>query len=284
MHYSVRNLKGYVIGATDGDIGKVDDFYFDDDFWTIRYLVAETGSWLLDRKVLISPFALGEVDVSRERFDVTLTKKQVEKSPDIDTDKPVSRQHEALYLDYYGYPYYWGGDYLWGYMAYPRLSEADLRRDETAQAKHEAAYDSHLRSANSVTGYHIEATDGDIGHVEDFIIDGETWEIRYMVVDTQNWWPGKKVLVAPQWIDRVSWTSPRYTSPYHGRRSRTDPSIIPKRSTARTKRRFTITTNGRSIGRRIPMASGSQGLIGTLSHLMSGESRWPHSHHAGART
>ncbi|MGD0661372.1 MAG: PRC-barrel domain-containing protein, partial [Syntrophorhabdales bacterium] len=173
MHYSVKDLKGYAIGATDGDIGKADDFYFDDDFWTIRYLVAETGSWLFNRKVLISPFALGEVDVSRERLNVTLTKKQVEKSPDIDTDKPVSRQHEMLYLDYYGYPYYWGGDYLWGYMAYPRLSKADLRRDEKAQAKREAAYDSHLRSANKVTGYHIEATDGGIGHVEDFIIDGE---------------------------------------------------------------------------------------------------------------
>jgi hypothetical protein len=205
MHYSVKNLEGYAIGATDGDIGKVDDFYFDDDFWTIRYLVAETGSWLLDRKVLISPFALGEVDVSRERLDVTLTMKQVEKSPGTDTDKPVSRQHEEYYLDYYDYPYYWGGPYLWGPTAYPRLSDADRRkRDEKARAKRET-YDSHLRSANNVIGYHIEATDGDIGHVEDLIVDGETWEIRYMVVDTQNWWPGKKVLVAPQWNDRVSW-------------------------------------------------------------------------------
>jgi hypothetical protein len=209
MHYSVKNLKGYAIGATDGDIGKVDDFYFDDEFWTIRYLVAETGSWLFNRKVLISPFALGKVDVSRERLDVTLTKKQVEKSPGIDTDKPVSRQHEASYFDYYGYPYYWVGPDLWGPMAYPRLSGAVQRRNEEANAKREEAYDSHLRSANIVTGYHIEATDGGIGHVEDFIIDGETWEIRYMVVDTQNWWPGKKVLVAPQWNDRVSWDDSR---------------------------------------------------------------------------
>jgi hypothetical protein len=110
MHYSIKNLKGYSVGAKDGDIGKVDDFYFDDDFWTIRYLVAETGSWLFNRKVLISPFALGEVDVPKERLNVTLTRKQVEKSPDIDTDRSVSRQHEALYLDYYSYPYYWGGD------------------------------------------------------------------------------------------------------------------------------------------------------------------------------
>jgi hypothetical protein len=171
--------------------------------------VAETGSWLFNRKVLISPFALGEVDVSRERLNVTLTKKQVEKSPGIDTDKPVSRQHETLYLDYYSYPYYWVGPDLWGPMAYPRLSDADQRRNEKACAKREEANDLHLRSANKVTGYHIEATDGDIGHVEDFIIDGETWEIRYMFVATQNWWPGKKVLIVPQWIDRVSWDDSR---------------------------------------------------------------------------
>ena len=206
MHYSVKELKGYTIGATDGDLGKLDDFYFDDESWTIRYLVAETGNWLLNRKVLISPFALGKADAARERLSVTLTKKQVEKSPSIDTDKPVSRQHEASYLDYYGYPYYWGGPYLWGPWTYPQLSGAAQRRNEEARAKREEANDVHLRSAHKVTGYHIEAPDGDIGHVEDFIIDGETWEIRYMVVDTQNWWPGKKVLLSPRWSDRVSWS------------------------------------------------------------------------------
>ena len=205
MQYSVKSLKGYAIGATDGDIGKLDDFYFDDEFWTIRYLVAETGNWLMNQKVLISPFALGEVDVSRERLYVMLTKKQVADSPSIDTDRPVSRQHEASFLDYYSYPYYWDGPFLWGPMPYPRFSDADRKSDEKARAECEEANDLHLRSVNKVTGYHIEATDGDIGHVEDFIIDGETWEIRYMVAATQNWWPGKKVLVAPQWIDRVSW-------------------------------------------------------------------------------
>ena len=206
MRYSVKDLKGYAIGATDGDIGKLDDFYFDDESWTIRYLVAETGNWLLNRKVLISPFAIGKADLSKERLNVTLTKKQVEEIPSIDTDKPVSRQHEASYLDYYGFPYYWGGPSLWGPMPYPQLSGATQRRNEEARAEREEANDVHLCSANKVTEYHIEATDGGIGHVEDFIIDGETWEIRYMVVDTQNWWPGKQVLVAPQWIDRVSWS------------------------------------------------------------------------------
>ncbi|MGD0232712.1 MAG: PRC-barrel domain-containing protein [Syntrophorhabdales bacterium] len=195
MQYSIKNLKGFAIGATDGDIGTF-----------IRYLVAETGNWLMNQKVLISPFALGEVDVSKERLYVTLTKKQVEESPSIDTDQPVSRQHEALFLDYYSYPYYWDGPFLWGPMPYPRFSDADRKRDEEAREKREEANDLHLRSADKVTGYHIEATNGDIGHVQDFIVDGETWEIRYMVVDTQNLWPGKKVLVAPQWVGRVSWS------------------------------------------------------------------------------
>jgi hypothetical protein len=205
MQRILKVLKGYAIGATDGDIGTVDNFYFDDEAWTIRYLVADTGNWLRGRKVLISPIALGKADSHGNRLNVKLTKKQVEKSPSIDTDKPVSRQHEVYYHDYYRYPYYWAGPYLWGPTYDPQLLVADQRRIEERRAAREEASDLHLRSTAKVTGYHIEATDGDIGHVEDFIIDDETWEIRYMVVDTRNWWPGKKMLVAPRWIARVSW-------------------------------------------------------------------------------
>ena len=146
MQKSTKDLKGNTIVATDGDIGKVDDFYFDDKSWTIRYLVADTGNWLLGRKVLISPIALGKADLSRERLNVTLTKKQVEESPSIDTDKPVSRQHEAYYHDYYGYPYYWSGPYLWGPMYYPGLPVADQERIEERRAEREEAGDLHLRS------------------------------------------------------------------------------------------------------------------------------------------
>lgn len=205
MQKSTKDLKGNTIVSTDGDIGKVDDFYFDDEDWTIRYLVADTGNWLVGRKVLLSPIAVGKADFSSGQVNVKLTKKQVEESPSIDTDKPVSRQHEAYYHDYYGYPYYWSGPYLWGSMYYPGLPVDDQQRVDERRAEREEAGDLHLRSAATVAGYHIEATDGDIGHVEDFIVDDESWEIRYMVVDTRNWLPGKKVLVAPRWIDRVSW-------------------------------------------------------------------------------
>ncbi|MGZ9261825.1 MAG: PRC-barrel domain-containing protein [Candidatus Binatia bacterium] len=205
MQKSINDLNGKAIVATDGEIGTVDDFYFDDKAWTIRYLVARTGSWFQGKDVLLSPFAVGKANLSGEKLNVTLTKKQVEDSPSIDTDKPVSRQREANYHDYYGYPYYWSGPYLWGAMYYPQLAEADQIIVEERRAEQEETGDLHLRSANTVTGYNIEATDGDIGHVEDFLIDDETWEIRYVVVDTANWLPGKKVLIAPRWIHQVGW-------------------------------------------------------------------------------
>lgn len=212
MLRSVDELKGYAVEATDGEVGSVVEFYFDDESWTIRYLVADTGTWLTGRKVLISPSALGDVDWSSRKLRVNVTRERVENSPGIDTDKPVSRQHEMDYSDYYGYPYYWGGPYLWGPVAMPSGYRGTYapQRPTTVEKELEAAKrqqeDVHLRSTKEVSGYYIEASDGDIGHVEDFLIDDETWTIRYMVVDTRNWWPGKKVVVSPEWIRGVSWT------------------------------------------------------------------------------
>jgi sporulation protein YlmC with PRC-barrel domain len=209
MLKSVSHLQGVTIQATDGEIGKVEQFYFDDETWTIRYLVVNTSHWLAGRLVLISPIALGPRGFVSNRFDVALTKKQIENSPHIDTHKPVSRQHEAVYMGYYGYPYYWGGSGLWGLASYP--AGLTVQREAVTEAESLEARagkespDSHLRSTNEVTGYHIEAADGEIGHVKDFIVEDETWAIRYLEVDTRNWWPGKKVLVSPAWINNVSW-------------------------------------------------------------------------------
>jgi hypothetical protein len=202
------NLKGLVIRATDGELGTVDHFYFDDDTWAIRYLVAETGGWFGGRPVLISPFSVIHADLLAGRLDVALTKKQVEHSPDTDTHKPISRQHEAAYLGYYEYPYYWGGPYLWGPAAYPAGLVAAPSAATEAMAKRirRESTDSHLRSSEAVTGYNIEASDGEIGHLAGFVVDDEAWAIRYIEVATRNWWPGKKVLVSPAWIERVSWT------------------------------------------------------------------------------
>jgi hypothetical protein len=198
-------LKGLAIHATNGEIGTVDEFYFDDETWTIRYLVVETGGWLLGRKVLISPISIVNVDWKKFRVDVALTKKHVEHSPDIYTHRPVSRQHEADYSAYYGYNCYWGGPYMWGPGFYP----ADLSKKTLIEAVKERvrteSNDSHLRSSEAVTGYHVEVTDGEIGHVSGYLVDDELWAIRYLEVATRNWLPGKEVLVSPQWIVRVSW-------------------------------------------------------------------------------
>jgi hypothetical protein len=198
-------LKGLAIHATDGELGTVDQFYFDDETWAIRYLAVETG-WLGGRQVLISPMSVLHTDWPAKRLDVSLTKKQVENSPNINTHLPVSRQHEAEYNLYYGYPYYWGGPYLWGPVLYP----ADLAIPTTASTKaagkiETESTDSHLRSTEAITGYYVEATDGEIGHVDGFVIDDEAWAIRYVEVATRNWLPGKKVLISPAWIERVSW-------------------------------------------------------------------------------
>lgn len=220
MLRSTNDLKDCAIQATDGTIGHVKDFYFDDQAWVIRYLIVETGSWLASRRVLVSPIALGYPNWADKVLPVSMTQEQVRNSPDIDTDKPVSRQHEMQYLSYYNYPYYWGGAGLWGGEMGPNMImpgyegyapdappvRPEAQRDPSLRASSsDTKDDPHLRSCNAVTGYHIHATDGDIGHVQGLLLDEQNWAIRYLVVDTSNWWLGRKVLIAPQWIDDISW-------------------------------------------------------------------------------
>jgi len=220
MLRNLNDLENYKISATDGEIGQVKDFYFQDDAWVVRYFVVDTGTWLTSRKVLVSPISVRHPDWLAHTLPVSITRQQVRNSPDIDTDKPVSRQNEQDYLGYYGYPYYWDGAGIWGSGLDPsamapgfagygvgrvereRELEAYLR-DERARHRND---DPHLRSCKAVTGYHIHATDGDIGHVSGFLVDDTTWAIRYLVIDTSNWWVGHKVLVAPAWIQGVHWS------------------------------------------------------------------------------
>jgi len=202
MLCKANTLKGYSLDSLEGDIGKVKEFYFDDRHWAIRYLVADTGNWLVGRQVLISPYALVDVNIEEHHIEINLSKKQIEDSPSLDNDKPVSRQFEESYYGHYGFPVYWDGLYMWG--SSPNIvRDGETWREPTQGEK---ALDHHLRSTHEVTGYHIQAADGEIGHLDDFIIDDETWAIRYLIIDTRNWWPEKKVLVSPQWIERVSWT------------------------------------------------------------------------------
>jgi hypothetical protein len=218
MLRNLNDLEGCAIHAADGYVGDVKDFYIDDQAWVIRYLVVETGSWLSSRKVLVSPISLGHADWEGKQLAASITREQVKNSPGIDTEKPVSRQHEIDYLGYYAYPLYWGGPGLWGDRAHPNLVMPEfvstpsvvqpqvdnILADATPAIRHHS--DPHLRSCNMMMRYHIHATDGEIGHVQGLLVDDETWAIRYIIINTSDWWLGHQVLIAPEWIHDVSWS------------------------------------------------------------------------------
>ena len=218
MLCTTKELAGFKLAARDGDIGRVREVYFDDERWVIRHLVVDTGGWLTGRDVLISPHSVQQINRAQHRLDVALSRGQIKDAPGIETDKPVSRQFEISTYDYYGYPYYWGGTGLWGAATLPLTAAGSLdatsdpvaARDMAAnlEARRDAG-DSHLRSSAEVTGYHVEATDGGIGHIDDFLFDEQSWEIRYAVVDTRNWLPGRLVLVSPRSIKSVDWNDRR---------------------------------------------------------------------------
>jgi hypothetical protein len=206
MPRTAKSLMGATLAATDGDIGSVRDLYFDDGSWTIRYLAIDTGTWLPGRQVLISPMSVTGADETS--VSVSLSREQVEGSPSVDTDKPVSRQYEEDYSRYYGYPYYWSGPFRWGPVAIP--GEMVLAAVPVGELVPDGSGGNpRLRSAREVIGYYIEAVDGDIGHVDDFLVDDREWAVRYMIAATRNWWPGKRVLVSPAWISEVSWPDSR---------------------------------------------------------------------------
>lgn len=207
MLRSVKEITGYRLEALDGKIGRCKDFLFDDRRWTIRYMVADTGRWLPGRKVLIPPTALDEPEWKSHSFPVLLEKQKIEEAPALDEHAPVSRQYEEQYHAHFGWPYYWAGVYAGspGAFAPPVYENVHDTLTDKEELDEEALDEPRLRSAEEVAGYHIHATDGEIGHVEDFIVDDNSWIISYMVVDTRNWLPGRKVLVAPGWIDRVDW-------------------------------------------------------------------------------
>ena len=209
MLRSLKDMQGYAIGAQDGKIGHCRDFLFGEADWTVRYVVADSHKWLPGRKVLISPISIGDADGRVRILDVGLTRDQVKNAPPLDSDAPVSRQYEIMFNCYYDWAHYWGGPLAWGPYRYPRLlhrGDADRRTPDTR------ADNPVLRSVDEVVGYHIRGTDGDIGHVDDFIVDQNTWIIRYLVIDTGNRLPGgKRVLVSPAWVEQVIWAHRRMT-------------------------------------------------------------------------
>ncbi len=203
MLQNIKELYGHKLAASDGEIGKIKDFYFDDQRWAVRYLVADTGLWLTDRLVLISPHAFGNLDRENMQLHVNLTCSQIEKSPTIETRRPVSRQYEQDYYAYYGWPAYWTGDLMWGAAGFPTANSS--LPDTSLSPERTQNNDLHLRSTQAVKGYDIQATDGPIGSVSGFLVDDQSWAVTELVVETGHWYSGKEILISPSQITRISY-------------------------------------------------------------------------------
>lgn len=209
-------ITGYQLRAKDGTIGSIDDLLFDESHFGVRWVVVDTGTWLPGRKVLLPPSALGEPDTDVREYPVDLDKDRIKDAPGLASDKPVSRQMETDIYGYYGWTPYWYGGF--GYPApggmiptgaMPVTPPASSEDPQNVQAGDLG--DPQLRSANEVTGYNVEATDGSIGHIEDVMVDETEWAVRYLMVDTKNWWPGKKVLISPDWRREIVWSEQKIT-------------------------------------------------------------------------
>ncbi len=204
MLHEIKDIERLKINAKDGDVGFVYDFYFDDESWTTRYLVADTGNWLTGRKILLSPHALEKPDFENKSISVKLIKKQIEESPGLSHDEPVSRQHETKLSDYYGWPAYW----LIEPVSHAAVIQDKLKKDDVEKEfRKKKKGDPHLRSVREVRSYTIEALDGEVGTVESFLIDDENWNIKYLVIDTRKWmhWlpGGKYFIISPQWVKEI---------------------------------------------------------------------------------
>jgi hypothetical protein len=199
-----KQLCGHRLAALDGDIGHIRDFYFDDNIWVVRYAVADTGSWLGGRLVLLSPHAFGKLDPGDKTLQINLRKKQIEDSPAIGSHKPVSRQDEVEYYRHYGWPAYWAGDAMWGMGGFPVLVP-EAPDESKAPRIYYHRDDKHLQSTRDVTGYPIQAVDGVIGKVSSFLVDDRSWAIRDVVVEAGHWYSGKEIRIPIGQIERISY-------------------------------------------------------------------------------
>ena len=210
MLRSIKDLIGYPLHATDGDFGKVTDCLIDDKEWGLRYLVADTGGWLKRHEVIVSPRSLDQPEVGwfDRHLPVKLTKEELEKSPPLESKKPISQLYEEEFARYFKHEMYWEGSFIWGaalspsYRAQPPASVEALHEERLKWIA-----DRCLRSAKEVMGYAVEASDGEIGHVDDLILQTDQWRVRYLVIDTRNWLPGKKVLADVDWVEDIDWSS-----------------------------------------------------------------------------
>ena len=206
MLQSLKHIYGKTLGASDGDIGQVKDFYFDDQNWIVRYVVADTGSWLSGLLVLIPPQAFGSFLIDGERLLVNLTRDQIENSPSIESHKPVSRQYEEAYHRYYGWPPYWSAGGMFGVAGISSAPQplGSIEQPGSGSSPHKDD-DPHLRSTQTVSGYQIQTKDGPSGHVTDFLVEEKGWAISHLVVESGHWYSGKEIVIPVNLIERVSY-------------------------------------------------------------------------------
>jgi len=199
----LNDLEHWAVLSSDGhDLGTIQDFYFDDQRWTVRYVVVKTGRWFTGRTVMLSPMSLDRVQWEQGVVVFALTREQIESAPDADTAMPLSRRWEAAYAAHYAIPYYWSGTGIWGDWPTPAEARLAVRAPAPAQPGNDAE---HLRSVRVVTGFHLHAVDGEIGHIDDCVVDDRTWTIRFLLIDTSNWLGGRAVLIAPERAQRIEW-------------------------------------------------------------------------------
>jgi hypothetical protein len=220
MLFAVSGLIDCAVEASDGEVGVVKDFLFDDKTWKIRWMAVEAGDWLPGRRrVFIHPSAIAPFELSPKpslpmmsspatlRLTVKLARAQIEAGPHADEGAPVTKDMEGLLYDYYGWDPYWGGSPFGG----SPLANAEAQIVEQAAQRNGEAHippldgGDHLHSVAEFKGYTVHALDGDIGHIENCLVDDANWDIRYLVIATRNWWPGKIVQLAPYAVKDIDW-------------------------------------------------------------------------------
>ena len=204
MRQNLQALRGYKLSATDGDVGHVQDFYFDDETWAVRFVLGEPGVWLGKRQLLLAPHAFGRLDRENKILALNLTRKQIENSPPVESHQPVSRQHEIASDRYYGWPGSWDGGALRALGCYPIVLPRSKVEREKIRQDHDRD-DIHLRSTNTIKGYEIHATDGLLGSVCGFMVDDTSWIIGEVVVESGHWYSGKEILIPTGEVERISY-------------------------------------------------------------------------------
>ena len=204
MLHLAHKIRGTAVRSRDGEIGTLDDFLFEQSRWAVRYLVVTTGAWLGGRRVLLSPMAV-EGPWDRSGISLSVRRAQVQESPDLQPAS-LARDSESVLLQHYGQPFYWEGANIWGMFETPNAllgaRREPLARNGSNSGSGQALVE-RLRSTEEIKGFHIQASDGEIGHVDDLFIGEESWRIRYLLVDTSNWIGGKSVLVATEVVETI---------------------------------------------------------------------------------